>query len=908
MKNSNKVSIIVILVVWLWPLYAQPQNTLSGTISAEKIYLQLDNKIYTTHETIWFKAIVLNSRDHTPTKLSGVLYVELIGPNGLVLEIKIIRIKNGIGDGCFKLKSYAEGLYLVRAYTEWNKNFGDEFFFKDYIQVFNPVKHPVNPITNITLTEDQNSGRRISATLVPNTNEAQKELQISLTIDDKKDTLLIRKDKDNKFSLDCSIPYNCQFVTVEILSGNRFNYSKTIIINKNYLDIQFFPESGELVQGLPNVVGFKALDCYGKGKKVEGEIVDSNNKIISYFKSNELGMGYFTLNRVDSCTSYSARLLPYDQKEIQKLHPLPEIVAKGNVLSVKKYGDNILVSASSNYLKNDSIQIYVSCRGILHYNLAGRLKNGNLKVSLPANKLPEGVIALTMLDNLKNPVAERLYFNERPESRVNIAVSTDKNFYLQREKTSLNVKTTNQIGEPINSNISVLVFNKEKHGQKQNIRKSILSYLLLSSDLKGEIENPGFYFIKDSNRCNDLNALMLTQGWRKYKYNKPFDNKIQFQPETNLNVSGTVRGLFSKQKNASLTMMTFGKQPTLQTQSTDSLGRFYFDLDEQYGKNLDILIQSANSSGKRKDYTITLNKKESPAILFKQAPSIKPVDSIVHKLIEQSNERKRIEQAFPLSSGDILLDEVVVEGYRMTPARKITVEKYGMPDKVISGKSIQDREEKWSYGLYSVLLFNFPEVVISTTKNGMLYAKVRRSEITLVVIDGIAVMPHEYPFIPNIPPSEVSSFEIIKDAKNFAKLYSEVVPGSREIPPSGDIIAIYTYAGNGIYGINAPVGSLNTSVPVFSTPCEFYAPKYENLKREDWIRPDLRTLIHWQPKLQTDSLGNASVLFFNADNLGKMQVVIEAISANGEIGYTAVEYEVRKNKGLIGGHAAQPNP
>ncbi len=96
-------------------------------------------------------------------------------------------------------------------------------------------------------------------------------------------------------------------------------------------------------------------------------------------------------------------------------------------------------------------------------------------------------------------------------------------------------------------------------GKIQNMRQNILSYFLLSSDLRGEIENPGFYFNEDDNSFNDLDALLLTQGWRKYLYTKPVD-KISFQPETNLTVSGTVGGIFfQKKKRAELTMMTFGQ-------------------------------------------------------------------------------------------------------------------------------------------------------------------------------------------------------------------------------------------------------------------------------------------------------------------------------------------------------------
>jgi hypothetical protein len=249
-----------------------------------------------------------------------------------------------------------------------------------------------------------------------------------------------------------------------------------------------------------------------------------------------------------------------------------------------------------------------------------------------------------------------------------------------------------------------------------------------------------------------------------------------------------------------------------------------------------------------------------------------------------------------LSAGEIRLGEVIVEAYRMTPERKKVLELYGKPNQVITSKDILKREEKWSYGLYSVLMFNLPDKFIIERTDSGLYAKVKNPEKTLVVIDGIPVKHDDYKFIPNIPPGEVSSFEIIEYAKNFPKLYQEYCPECNpgNIPLWGNVIAIYTYAGNGIFGVSKPVGILQAAVPVFSAPREFYAPKYENIHPEEWYKPDLRALIYWEPRLMVDTYGKASTTFYNADIVGEMQVVVEAISEDGKIGYQEICYSVTK--------------
>ena len=167
---------------------------------------------------------------------------------------------------------------------------------------------------------------------------------------------------------------------------------------------------------------------------------------------------------------------------------------------------------------------------------------------------------------------------------------------------------------------------------------------------------------------------------------------------------------------------------------------------------------------------------------------------------------------------------------------------------------------------------------------------------TVVLIDGIPVMYHDYVHIPNIPPSEVKSFEIIEYANGFAQLYCEVHPEISPCPPPGliwgNVIAIYTHAGIGLNGAYKSKGITKTSIPVFAAAKEFYAPKYDTIQPDDWKTTDLRTLVHWQPILKTDDSGKATASFYNTDSKGENTVIIEAISENGDIGYQILDYEI----------------
>jgi hypothetical protein len=310
------------------------------------------------------------------------------------------------------------------------------------------------------------------------------------------------------------------------------------------------------------------------------------------------------------------------------------------------------------------------------------------------------------------------------------------------------------------------------------------------------------------------------------------------------------------------------------------------------------LIQSSNRSGKKREYSIVLEKKVSPEITFNHFTSIGKVDSVVRQLVEKKVELKKVEETYKLSRG-IVLNEVKVEAYKMTPAREKVMQQYGKPDEVIDGETIQAKEEKWSYGLYSVLQSKFRDKIhIFRIWDGELLAEVRSSAPTLIVVDGIVINHDDYNYIAYIPPDEVSSFEIIENIENRSKVWFEFCPECDpfSVPYSIDVIAIYTYGGNGLYGAQKTKGITKAIVPVFSIPKEFYAPKYQNLKPDDWYKPDLRALVYWEPRITSDSTGKTSAAFYNADIVGEMEVVVEAISENGEIGYKAVPYKVKKRK------------
>ena len=108
------------------------------TLHPQKIYLQLDKKSYYSHDKIWFKAYLLDGTNHKSDSASKHIYVELINPFKNIVQTVRIRMKEGEGDGVFTLiDTVPEGLYQIRAYTNWMKNFDPGYYFHTTLSVYN---------------------------------------------------------------------------------------------------------------------------------------------------------------------------------------------------------------------------------------------------------------------------------------------------------------------------------------------------------------------------------------------------------------------------------------------------------------------------------------------------------------------------------------------------------------------------------------------------------------------------------------------------------------------------------------------------------------------------------------------------------------------------------------------------
>src|SRR5690606_6163544 len=345
--------------------------------------------------------------------------------------------------------------------------------------------------------------------------------------------------------------------------------------------LQFFPEGGELVNSLRSVTGFKAVSADGRGIAVSGRVTDQNKTTVAEFKSDYAGMGRFLLNP-QSGKNYTAVVKFADGSE--KEVPLPKALDEGYVLHVENSLSDtvkIRISVTKNLLNQGEITLIAQSGGKVHYVSKSPARSPVFTASVPKSRFPSGIVQFTLFSPDFRPVAERLIFIQNNDA-LKINISSDKPVSKPREKVRMRVNVSDAEGKPVHGSFSLAVINESKVPDEGINETTIFSNLLLTSDLKGFVETPQYYFINaSSEKIKQLDNLMLTQGWRRFVWKDILSDNfpsIVYQSEKSIQISG--RGTTPSGKpvaGGSVLLMSTGGSGLLLDTLTNEDGRFSFD-------------------------------------------------------------------------------------------------------------------------------------------------------------------------------------------------------------------------------------------------------------------------------------------------------------------------------------------
>lgn len=860
----------------------------------EKVYLHTDKPYYAAGDDIWFKAYVFDAKTLGPTPKSNLLYVEFLDQKDKVRNRIKISLAAGTGWGNFTLPdTLKEGNYRIRAYTNWMRNFDTRYFF-DHVYKVGDVR------TNQTIVETQYTyapaGNTEEVTAKINYKNIEgnaygnkeviykvdlegKEIAKGKGVTDSNGNIIV------KFSRPKSEKVGTGLIATSIKISDRTTVNKWIPINQisGEVDMQFFPEGGDLISGVRSRVGFKIVKSDGLGLDVKGFVEEEGGNAIAVINPKYKGMGFFSLVP-EVGKNYYAVLKFADGSE--KKYNLPSIKPEGITLSANfnENADSIIVRVLSNQLFSEknigrNLSLVAQSSGNLIYSATSTLsKVGGFVVRFPVSQFPLGIAQFTLFNDQQQPLAERLAFIYKDDF-LNLDVSESlKKTYKTREKVGLELKVKNKAGNPFIGSFSVAVTDETKVPVKEEEEVTIFSEILLNSDLRGNIETPNYYFVNyDRDKRDQLDVLMLTQGWRRFNWvdiGGATPVPLKYKPELTLALRGQVKNNKKVVPNASI--IVFGtKLSTILQAKANEMGEFVID-SLLFPDSTKFVIQARSEKGK-KFVEIEMDDDIATQEIPKIDRSELSVNISSSMMAYLKNSKTHYEELlkFGLADRTIMLDEVrVVDKATQALDNSSNLNGPGNADRIITASELENAPtmEFALMGKVAGLMFRDGEAYFM--RNG-------GDTPVQIILDGMYV---ESEMLNSINPNDVESVEILKSI-SYTAIY-----GSRG---GGGVIVINTKRGGGGGFSNSYSPGIISYMPLgLFRGKEFYSPVYDKPEHSNSTMMDYRSTIYWNPRVITEKDGTAKFNIVNSDGKGTYRIVIEGTDLNGHIGRKVVRYNV----------------
>ena len=851
--------------------YAFHINYFNKMCPQEKVYLHLDNTAYFQGETIWYAANVVNASDNR-VAASKVLYVELLSPTGVILKQQKLKVVNGRCHGSFALIDNA-----VKEAVELRGAIG---YPSGYYQI--------RAYTRAMLNFDHAG---IYSRVIPVYKAPEEEGQY-----------------DN--------PVMRQY------SGKETYRPKEEKPDK--LNMTFYPEGGHLIDGISTRVAFKATDEHGQGVEIERITLPDGTELSVPLQHN--GMGYFELTPKGKEQEVTARYLDKDYSFI-----LPKFESSGYSMRVEKSAsDAILLSFQGRGMSSDKNLAYtLTVSGqCWHMDTVTIGKKAEPVVrTLPTAGYPTGVCQLTLFDDVGTVFAQRLVFIDNGIPTESITVTSDKADVRPFEEVRLNLKTSS----PGQNTFSLSVRDAADYGSAYH--DDIRTYMLLSSELKGLIEEPQWYFCTEekSVRESALDLLMMVQGWTRYNWRQmagvePF--RIHHYTEKQLVVDGWA---FSRLKETPLKDTKIlvrltspdrdKKQETIVT--TDSLGYWSVGMEDFEGEwDLYMETRQKREAGKDKTTRVRMERASKPD-LYAYTPLEKWLPQYKWNIDSMLTVERAEDSEYRLPTESHLLDEVEITGrrkyidfhtFKAFDAEKdaeMLIDEGGYTYKVedyLRDKGYKVAVSGGDVGDYQTITTKFPTEKKDTVPEEFKKIDLRFfyywSVVQAATINNTRTFWYVHEEKQNrSTPSYYAGYDIDLAEVKSVLVYDDpwmyyTFPGLTELIPSeyldlltkNDVKRGIVYS-PGMYIVEVILNparkrrnyvnkkSRYTSFDGYSTDVDFYAPTYPNGPVQG--DKDYRRTLYWNPEVTTDSTGSATVSFYNNGYSRAFTISAEGLTPDG---------------------------
>lgn len=868
-------------------------NNYNATFPAEQLYLHFDKKNYAVDDTLWFKAYIADHSTHAYSSLSGLLYVEIIADNNKVIKRLSFPAAYGVSWGQVPLdkEDVPEGNYTVRAYTNWMQNFGEDYFFYQKITVVNDdvQSHWFIKENHIITSESDKDNVDFTLQLNSLQNQPAKQKQFILKVLDGKKTIYKDERQTNaagvlngKFSLPVNTAKEVNILLVDEADTSRRSIVPIYLNRPQNIDLQFMPEGGSMVAGITSRVGFKAIEENGLGIDVKGIIANSKNLQVASFASLHKGMGVVEFTPVEGET-YTAII----NSPVTKRFQLPAIKNSGIVLELDndQNADHIkLTITCSPDLVNKQYYIFGLSRGVVCY--AANINFGNTVVhgSIAKSLFPSGIAHFTLMNALQQPLNERMLFIDHSDN-LNVTLSAN-NIFSVRDSIPLHISVTDNMGKPVTGSFSLSVTDDAQVKNDSVDQLDIVTKMLLSADVKGNIEQPAYYLNnKDDLAWRSLDALLLTQGWIGYdwtKINKPPTPLFSAQPA--FSITGKVTNLFNSPINkAHVVLMSSGSNFNVRDTVTNKNGEFVFTNFKRFDSSA-FVIDARNAKDKKFGIGLAVNEFKPAAFTLMPAVELFPwyvnSDSTIQNF---TKDQQVIESQLGKGGRYKTLNEVKINARKVIKGSSNL--NGGGADQIIDQAEIEKEtgKKKSLLQLLKEKVKGFIEIPM-----GDRYAYRINSSNVFFIVDGINL----HRFTDNVKDAleyldaeDITGIEVMLNSRYTSNYKSTFFDLGQQMDIRGQhaFIEITTRSGNGIFFKKSPGVVIYKPIPVIF-PRQFYSPKYTVKNINNKIK-DLRSTIYWNPEIITDKNGEANIYFYAADTPTTYTLNFEGSNLNGSVGY-----------------------
>ena len=808
----------------------------------EKLYLHLNQPYYGAGDTMWFKAYLTDAVSHRPDTLSNFIYVDLADRRGKIIAArKIKRDSLGFANGIPLPDTLPAGEYTLRAYTGWMLNFEPAFFFRRNINVGNTRSDRIR--TDVTYTSAQAIVRFADADGRP-IRDAEADYELF----DRNGKRIegVRQRTSATGALFVDLPHdsirNGGYIRMKLDEGGTA-FRRTLFLQPEAHDfaVQFFPEGGELVAGVPRLVAFKAERADGYPEDVRGSVLDSRGDTVVSFVAEHDGMGTFLLCPLQGET-YRA-LCRAGEREIRAT--LPEVGEGACALTTAQAPGRILYKADGTVPPGSRLVGHIRGDCCCIVPVDTRRPAGTILT----DSLPEGILHLLLVDSTGRPRSERLVFLKRTGKRERWTVTPDKPRYGKREKVRVGIKLEDCDGKPVSADLSVSVTDR-RAVRYDSLGDDIRTNLLLCSDIKGYVHNPGYYFRDDDPvREHRLDLVMMTNGWRRFKTRNLYEPE-PFTPrhfiERGQYLSGKVIGIVGKPApEASVSAVALNRENLADAAQADDSGRFVLSgLD--FTDTVLFMVAAKTRRGKPTQ-RIDMDGLYPRPPLTERPPFPDSAES-VRKAIGDYLKQQKMQYA--MIDGMKIFELEGVEVRASNPKRP----------KITPFSTVYDTAKLAPFKpmlLYNYLSYFTPDIR-SDRKN--LYVKkgfesgYARAQLNL---NGKIV---DLEYLRGYYVDDVEYVHVVS-LTDWRTQEARARDAGINLPNYLYRVDIYLKRGRE-YG----VPDVQTCQVIgYSEDMEFYHPVYDTPEKINNGKPDERTTLFWNPYVKTDPNGNTTIEFYTND-------------------------------------------